>query len=69
MGTANFGLAALTAGQQQELPFSFRYYQNLDQDITIPAGVKPERLSVEVRSRRKGVAPVSQSFLWSVDAS
>src|ERR1700689_2996117 len=69
LGIANFALPALTPGQQQELPFSFRYYQNLDQDITIPAGVKPERLSVEVRSRRKGVAPVSQSFLWSVDAS
>ena len=69
MGEANFGLAALTAGQQQELPFSFRYYQNLDQEITIPAGVRPQRLSVEMRSRRKGVAPISQIFLWSVDAS
>jgi hypothetical protein len=63
------GLAALTAGAQRELPYSFRYYQNLDQEITIPPGLRPERLSVEVRSSRKGIAPLSQTFMWNVDAS
>jgi hypothetical protein len=65
----SLGLAALTAGAQRELPFSFRYYQNLDQEITIPAGLRPERLSIEVRSSRKGIAPFSQTFMWNVDAS
>ena len=65
----SLGLAALTAGAQRELPYSFRYYQNLDQEITIPAGVRPERLNIEVRSNRKGIAPLSQTFMWSVDAS
>lgn len=65
----NLGLAALTAGAQRELPYSFRYYQNLDQDITIPEGLRPERLSIEVRSNRKGIAPLSQTFMWNVDAS
>jgi hypothetical protein len=65
----SLGLAALTAGAQRELPYSFRYYQNLDQEITIPPGLRPERLSVEVRSSRKGIAPLSQTFMWSVDAS
>jgi hypothetical protein len=63
------GLAALTAGAQRELRYSFRYYQNLDQEITIPEGLRPERLSIEVRSSRKGIAPLSQTFLWNVDAS
>jgi hypothetical protein len=63
------GLAALTAGSLRELPYSFRYYQNLDQEITIPKDLRPERLSVEVRSSRKGIAPVSQTFIWTVDAS
>jgi hypothetical protein len=63
------GLAALTAGAQRELPYSFRYYQNLDQEITIPQGLRPERLSIEVRSSRKGIAPLSQTFMWTVDAS
>jgi hypothetical protein len=63
------GLAALTAGAQRELPYSFRYFQNLDQEITIPQGLRPERLSIEVRSSRKGIAPLSQTFMWTVDAS
>jgi cell division protein FtsB len=65
----SLGLAALTVGAQRELRYSFRYYQNLEQDITIPDNLRPERLSVEVRSSRKGIVPVSQTFLWNVDAS
>jgi hypothetical protein len=65
----SLGLAALTAGAQRELPYSFRYYQNLDQEITIPPGLRPERLNIEVRSSRKGIAPLSQTFMWNVDAS
>jgi cell division protein FtsB len=66
---SNLGLAALTAGAQREIPYSFRYYQNLDQEITIPPGLRPERVSIEVRSNKKGIASLSQTFLWNVDAS
>jgi len=58
-------LAALTSGRQRELPFNFRFYQNFDQEITIPAGFKPEHLAVEVHTSRKDVAPLVQTFLWS----
>lgn len=61
--------AALTGGKLKELPFNFRYFQNFEQEIAIPTGFAPERLTVEVRSSKKGVSPVSQTFLWSVDAS
>jgi hypothetical protein len=63
-------LGALTPGKQQkELPFNFRYFENLDQDVALPAGFQPEKVAVEVRSNKKDVAPASQSFPWSVDAS
>ncbi len=62
-------LAALTPGKQKELPFNFRYFENLDQDVALPPGFQPEKLAIEVRSNKKDVAPASQSFLWSVDAS
>jgi hypothetical protein len=65
----SLGLAVLTAGAQRELRYSFRYYQNLDQEITLPDDLRPERLSIEVRSSRKGIAPLSQTFMWNVDAS
>ncbi len=58
-------LAALTQGKLRELPFNFRFYQNFDQEILIPAGFKPEHLAVEVHSSRKDVAPLVQTFLWS----
>jgi len=62
-------LPALTPGKQKELPFNFRYFENLDQDVALPVGFQPEKVAVEVRSNKKDVAPASQSFLWTVDAS
>lgn len=62
-------LPALTPAKQKELPFNFRYFENLDQDVALPAGFQPEKVAVEVRSSKKDVAPASQSFPWSVDAS
>jgi hypothetical protein len=62
-------LAALTPGKQKELPFNFRYFENLDQEVALPAGFQPEKVALEVRSNKKDVAPASQSFPWSVDAS
>jgi len=61
--------AALTGGKLKELRFNFRYFQNFEQEIAIPSGFVPERLTVEVRSAKKGVSPVSQTFPWNVDAS
>jgi hypothetical protein len=57
--------STLTQGKQHELPFNFRFYQNFDQVIVIPAGFKPEHLAVEVHSSRKDIAPLVQTFLWS----
>jgi hypothetical protein len=62
-------LAALTAGKHRELPFTFRYLESFDQEITLPEGLKPEQLLVEVRSNRRGVTPLQQSSLWNVEAT
>ena len=45
------------------------YFANLDQDVALPAGFQPQKVAIEVRSNKKDVAPASQSFPWSVDAS
>ena len=74
-GTAGDGkattldLGALTAGKQRELPFNFRYFENLDQEVALPAGFKPEHVAIEMRSSKKDVAPATQTFPWTVDAS
>ena len=62
-------LEALTAGAQRQISYSFRYFANLDPEIVIPADFRPERITVEVRSSRRGVTPLSQTFLWTVEAA
>jgi Family of unknown function (DUF6776) len=62
-------LASLSGGQVRELRYNFRYLQNFDQDLSVPLAFKPEQLVVEVQSSRHEVAPLSQTFLWSVEAS
>jgi hypothetical protein len=66
-GAAVHDLSALTGGKRGELTFNFRYFENLDQEIELPEGFTPERLTVDVRATRKGVTPLTQSFLWKVD--
>jgi hypothetical protein len=41
----------------------------VDHEVTVPAGFKPEHVTVEIRSSHKDVAPATQSFPWSIDAS
>jgi hypothetical protein len=64
-GRADF--ATLSGGKRREIPFTFRYLENIEEEITMPPGMKPEQLLVEVRSNRRGSSPVQQSYVWSVD--
>lgn len=64
-GRADF--ATLSSGKRREIPFTFRFLENIEEEITLPPGMKPEQLLVEVRSNRRGSAPVQQSYVWSVD--
>jgi hypothetical protein len=64
-GRADF--ATLSGGKRREIPFTFRYLENIEEEITLPPGMKPEQLLVEVRSNRRGSTPVQQSYVWSVD--
>jgi hypothetical protein len=61
--------AALTAGRTHELRYNFRYFQDFDQELTVPATFKPEQLVMELHSSKKDVPPLSQSFLWTVEST
>jgi len=50
-------------------PFAFRYFQDFDRELVLPAGFQPERINIEVRSRTKSIASVEQSFLWQSSQS
>jgi hypothetical protein len=60
--------ATLTPQHLHELRYSFRYFQNIDQEVLVPPGFKPEQLSVAVSSSHKDIAPLSQTFLWTVES-
>jgi hypothetical protein len=50
-----------------QVPFQFRYFQNLEQNVTLPADFEPKAVNIEVRSSR--LAPVRESFPWKVQES
>jgi hypothetical protein len=68
-GEKTLDLATLTGGRQHELRYDFRYFQDLDQELTLPSTFKPAHLVVDVHSSRRDVTPLSQTFLWSVEAA
>ena len=60
---------AQLAGGRKDVPFNFRYYQTIEQPLTLPADFKPDRVTIEVRPARKGVAPYRRTFVWTADLS
>jgi hypothetical protein len=64
---ASIDLATLTGGANSLLPFNFRYFASVEQPITLPADFRPQRVTIEVRPGRKGVAPYRQTFVWAVE--
>ncbi len=68
-GDKTLDLATLSGGRQHDLRYDFRYFQDFDQELTLPAGFRPAHLVVEVQSNRHDVTPLSQTFLWSVEAA
>jgi hypothetical protein len=59
----------LVPGGKADVPYDFRYYQDLHQTIVLPAGFHPEHLTVKVSSGHKDVPPLTQTFPWSAVAS
>ena len=60
----------LTVGEllgkpRAELPFSFRYFQTIEQTVVLPEGFKPFETEVRLRSSKLR-APVQQAFAWQV---
>lgn len=56
------------ADQSKALSFSFRYFQELEADITLPADFEPQRVQVEVRTKAAD-APVRQAYVWKLETA
>jgi hypothetical protein len=62
--------ARLTVGEligkpRAQLPFSFRYFQAVEQTVTLPEGFEPYEVEVRLQSSKLR-APVQQLFPWKV---
>jgi hypothetical protein len=67
-GTAAGRPARHTVGEllgqpKTQLPFSFRYFQTLEQAVTLPEGFEAFEVEVQVRSSKLR-APLQQSYPW-----
>jgi len=50
--------------QLLKIPYNFRYLENIDRELSIPAGVSPERLQIEIEPSGGSGRSVVQSLLW-----
>ncbi len=61
---ATLNLADVSANRRTGVAYSFRYFQDYDEAIELPAGFEPTRIGVEIRSGRDASRRSSQAFLW-----
>ena len=59
-------LRDVTEKAVKELDYRFRYFQNMEGEITLPSGFKPERVTVSVvpKSSRSKQGPIEKTFDW-----
>jgi hypothetical protein len=58
-----YSLGELLGRPKAQLPFSFRYFQTLEQAVTLPEGFQAFEVEVQVRSSKLRF-PMQQSFPW-----
>ena len=62
---ARYSIGELLGRPRAQLPFSFRYFQTLEQAVTLPEGFQAFEAEVQVRSSKLRF-PMQQSFPWKV---
>lgn len=68
-GTVKVVLEGLQGGRTVrvplfEIPYSFRYFENIERELVLPRAVTAERLTVEATPAGRGARPVVQSLPW-----
>ena len=62
---ARYSVGELLGRPRAQLPFSFRYFQTIEQAVVLPEGFQVFEADVEVRSSKLRF-PMQQSFPWKV---
>lgn len=59
-------LPDLTGSSENAIPFSFQYYKNIDEELTLPPSFHPLHLGIDVQSSQKDAPVLHQTVTWSV---
>jgi hypothetical protein len=62
---ARFAVGELIGKPRAQLPFSFRYFQTVEQTVTLPEGFDPYEVDVRLQSSKLN-SPLQQVFPWKV---
>lgn len=62
---AAYGLDELADGGVAEIPFGFRYFQSLEQEVSLPSGFVPEQVEIEIWPGEPRGDTVTQVFPWA----
>lgn len=46
--------------------FSFRYFQELEESLSLPEGFEPEKINIEVRPKGRSARTIRKSFDWQL---
>jgi hypothetical protein len=56
--------AQVTPNHRVGLAYSFKYFQDYDEPVQLPAGFEPTRIGVEIHSGRDAIHSARQAFVW-----
>src|ERR1700730_4684257 len=60
----SLSFAQLSPTHRAGLTYSFRYFQDYDEPVQLPAGFEPTRVGVEIHAGRDAAHAFRQAFVW-----
>ncbi len=57
-------LETLTEEKMSSIKMRFRYFQEVDEILRLPEGFVADTLTLEIKPKNRGVAPLTESFEW-----
>jgi hypothetical protein len=54
----------VSAAESDAVKFKFKYFQNVNGALKLPAGFEPKSLKINLRPSGKRLKKVSQSYAW-----
>jgi hypothetical protein len=61
---ASMTLAQVSPNRHSSLGYSFRYFQDYDEPLQLPAGFEPTRIGIEIHAGKDAAHGFRQAFIW-----